>query len=189
LGIGATVKRPAVVETAEGPVVGIRHRAMPIVDRTLGPHPASTSVPTQDLRIGLGKHTKGVPSRVIDRSSSSRPWFAAPAGKAPVLSAVNDDGSTPNGSLIDETTGERSRSSLAILPPWCLKSPKVSKVLSLLHLHSLPSVNFAPALGQFLGSAARLTPATVARQLVALVRAGARSDRCHLVERPEAVAA
>jgi putative transposase len=43
------------------------------------------------------------------------------------------------------------------------QSPKVSEVLPLLYLHGLSSVDFVPALEQFLGSAAGLSPATVTR--------------------------
>lgn len=46
---------------------------------------------------------------------------------------------------------------------WCRKSPKVSEVLPLLYLRGLSSGNFVPALEQFLGSAAGLSPATVTR--------------------------
>ncbi|WP_327318860.1 transposase [Streptomyces sp. NBC_01235] len=68
-----------------------------------------------------------------------------------------------NDKRVDETTGERKRFSSAILPPWCRKSPKVSEVLPLLHLHGLSSGDFVPALEQFLGSTAGLSPATVTR--------------------------
>ncbi|MFF3968076.1 IS256 family transposase [Streptomyces griseorubiginosus] len=68
-----------------------------------------------------------------------------------------------NDKRVDETTGERKRFSSAILPPWCRKSPKVSEVLPLLYLHGLSSGDFVPALAQFLGSAAGLSPATVTR--------------------------
>ncbi|MFK0287675.1 IS256 family transposase, partial [Streptomyces sp. NPDC090499] len=64
---------------------------------------------------------------------------------------------------VDEATGERKRFSSKILPPWCRKSPKVSEVLPLLYLHGLSSGDFVPALEQFLGSAAGLSPATVTR--------------------------
>ncbi|GAA0420620.1 IS256 family transposase [Streptomyces luteireticuli] len=64
----------------------------------------------------------------------------------------------------DPATGEeRKRFSSAILPPWCRKSPKISEVLPLLYLHGLSSGDFVPALEQFLGSAAGLSPATVTR--------------------------
>ncbi|MDH6435425.1 putative transposase [Streptomyces sp. SAI-144] len=68
-----------------------------------------------------------------------------------------------NDKRVDEDTGERRRFSSAILPPWCRKSPKISEVLPLLYLHGLSSGDFVPALEQFLGSSAGLSPATVTR--------------------------
>lgn len=72
-----------------------------------------------------------------------------------------------NDKRIDEATGERKRFSSAILPPWARKSPKISEeVLPLLHLHGLSSGDLVPALEQFLGSSAGLSPATVTRLTV-----------------------
>jgi hypothetical protein len=68
-----------------------------------------------------------------------------------------------NDRRVDDETGERKRFSSKILPPWCRKSPKISEVLPLLYLHGLSSGDFVPALEQFLGSAAGLSPATVTR--------------------------
>ncbi|WP_432144298.1 IS256 family transposase [Streptomyces sp. bgisy084] len=68
-----------------------------------------------------------------------------------------------NDKRVDEATGERKRFSSAILPPWARKSPKISEVLPLLYLHGLSSGDFMPALEQFLGSSAGLSPATVTR--------------------------
>ncbi|RPE38988.1 transposase-like protein [Streptomyces sp. Ag109_O5-1] len=68
-----------------------------------------------------------------------------------------------NDKRTDEVTGERKRFSSAILPSWCRKSPKISEVLPLLYLHGLSSGDFVPALEQFLGSSAGLSPATVTR--------------------------
>ncbi|ALO98787.1 Transposase [Streptomyces hygroscopicus subsp. limoneus] len=68
-----------------------------------------------------------------------------------------------NDKRVDEATGERKRFSSAILPPWCRKSPTISEVLPLLYLHGLSSGDFVPALEQFLGSPAGLSPATVTR--------------------------
>ncbi|MGA5526630.1 IS256 family transposase [Streptomyces pseudogriseolus] len=68
-----------------------------------------------------------------------------------------------NDKRVDDTTGERKRFSSAILPLWCRKSPKISEVLPLLYLHGLSSGDFVPALEQFLGSSAGLSPATVTR--------------------------
>ncbi|SEB62207.1 Transposase (or an inactivated derivative) [Streptomyces sp. 2131.1] len=68
-----------------------------------------------------------------------------------------------NDKRADGETGERKRFSSKILAPWCRKSPKISEVLPLLHLHGLSSGDFVPPMEQFLGSAAGLSPATVTR--------------------------
>jgi putative transposase len=68
-----------------------------------------------------------------------------------------------NDKRTDPETGERKRFSSAILPPWCRKSPKIGEVLPLLYLHGLSSGDFVPALEQFLGTSAGLSPATVTR--------------------------
>ncbi|MDQ1065047.1 IS256 family transposase [Streptomyces canus] len=68
-----------------------------------------------------------------------------------------------NDKRVDEPTGERRRFSSAILPLWCRKSPKIAEVLPLLYLHGLSSGDFVPAMEQFLGSSAGLSPATVTR--------------------------
>ncbi|MFD7499376.1 IS256 family transposase [Streptomyces sp. NPDC059832] len=68
-----------------------------------------------------------------------------------------------NDKRVDGETGERKRFSSKIPAPWCRKSPKISEVLPLLYLHGLSSGDFVPAMEQFLGSAAGLSPATVTR--------------------------
>ena len=68
-----------------------------------------------------------------------------------------------NDRRVDAVTGERRRFASAILPAWARKSPRVAEVLPLLYLHGLSSGDFAPALEQFLGSAAGLSPATITR--------------------------
>lgn len=79
------------------------------------------------------------------------------AGAVPVTAPrVNDK-------RVDPDTGERARFSSAILPAWARKSRQVSEVLPLLYLHSLSSNDFAPALEQFLGSSAGLSPAAITR--------------------------
>ena len=47
--------------------------------------------------------------------------------------------------------------------PWCRKSPKITEVLPLLYLHGLSSLDFTPALEQFLGTSAGLSAATITR--------------------------
>ena len=79
------------------------------------------------------------------------------AGAVPVRAPrVNDK-------RIDAETGERRRFCSVILPAWARKSPQVAEVLPLLYLHGLSSSDFGPALEQFLGSAAGLSPATITR--------------------------
>jgi putative transposase len=68
-----------------------------------------------------------------------------------------------NDKRVEEATGERRRFSSAILPAWSRKSPKVSEVLPLLYLHGLSTSDFGPALEQFLGSGAGLSPSTIGR--------------------------
>lgn len=68
-----------------------------------------------------------------------------------------------NDKRIDPDTGERQRFSSAILPAWVRKSPQVSEVLPLLYLHGLSTSDFGPALEQFLGSGAGLSPASITR--------------------------
>jgi transposase-like protein len=68
-----------------------------------------------------------------------------------------------NDKRIDEATGERCRFRSAILAPWCRKSPKVSEVLPLMYLHGMSSGDFAPALGEFFGSDAGLSPSVITR--------------------------
>jgi len=69
---------------------------------------------------------------------------------------VNDRG-------VDADTGERARFASAILPAWARRSPQIGEVLPLLYLHGLSSLDFVPALEQFLGSSAGLSAATVTR--------------------------
>ena len=96
--------------------------------------------------------------RLVVRNGHHQPRTVATAAGAIEVTAprVNDR-------RVDESTGERKRFSSKILAPWCRKSPKVSEVLPLLYLPGLSSGDFVPALEQFLGSAAGLSPATVTR--------------------------
>jgi len=68
-----------------------------------------------------------------------------------------------NDKRTDPATGERMRFSSTILPAWARKSPKIADVLPLLYLHGLSTQDFSPALEQFLGSGAGLSPATITR--------------------------
>ncbi|MFC9409646.1 IS256 family transposase [[Kitasatospora] papulosa] len=96
--------------------------------------------------------------RLVVRNGRHRPRTVTTAAGPVEVAAprVNDK-------RVDEETGERNRFSSKILAPWCRKSPKISEVLPLLYLHGLSSGDFVPAMEQFLGSSAGLSPATVTR--------------------------
>jgi transposase-like protein len=68
-----------------------------------------------------------------------------------------------NDKRVEETSGERCRFTSSIIAPWCRKSPKVSEVLPLMYLHGMSSGDFAPALGEFFGSAAGLSASVITR--------------------------
>ncbi|MCX5402386.1 transposase [Streptomyces sp. NBC_00102] len=106
----------------------------------------------------LAAETDGRGHRLVVRNGRHRPRTVATADGPVEVTAprVNDR-------RVDEATGERKRFSSKILAPWCRRSPKVSEVLPLLYLHGLSSGDSVPALEQFLGSAAGLSPATVTR--------------------------
>jgi transposase-like protein len=68
-----------------------------------------------------------------------------------------------NDRRVDADTGEKARFRSSIVPPWCRKSPKVAEVLPLLYLHGLSTGDFTPALTEFFGSSAGLSPSVVTR--------------------------
>jgi len=86
-------------------------------------------------------------------------------GRQVVCGAGNIEVRAPrvNDKRVDDSTGERKRFRSAILPPYMRRSPKVSEVLPLLYLHGLSSGDFAPALEEFFGTQAGLSPATITR--------------------------
>ncbi|MFA9563437.1 MAG: IS256 family transposase [Acidimicrobiales bacterium] len=68
-----------------------------------------------------------------------------------------------NDRRVEPETGQRCRFASAILPPWARKSPKVVEVLPLMYLHGMSTGDFAPALGEFFGSDAGLSPSVITR--------------------------
>jgi len=68
-----------------------------------------------------------------------------------------------NDKRVDPATGERLRFKSSLLPPWCRRSPKVTEVLPLLYLHGLSTKDFTPALAEFFGETAGLSPSVVTR--------------------------
>lgn len=96
--------------------------------------------------------------RLVVRNGSHQPREVLTSAGAVEVTAprVNDRRTDPD-------TGERRRFSSAILPAWCRKTPKITEVLPLLYLHGLSSGDFAPALGQFLGSSAGLSASAITK--------------------------
>ncbi len=96
--------------------------------------------------------------RLVVRNGHAKPrTITTAAGRIEVEAPrVNDR-------RVDEDTGERCRFRRSILPPWCRKSPKVAEVLSLMYLHGMSTLDFAPALSGFFGSAAGLSASVVTR--------------------------
>jgi transposase-like protein len=96
--------------------------------------------------------------RMVVRNGHHQPReVTTAAGAVPVRAPRVNDKRT------DPVTGQRQRFASAILPAWARKSPRVAEVLPLLYLHGLSTSDFGPALEQFLGSAAGLSPATITR--------------------------
>jgi putative transposase len=96
--------------------------------------------------------------RLVVRNGSHRAReVVTSAGAVPVRQPrVNDK-------RVDEATGERKRFASAILPAWARKSPQLAEVLPLLYLHGLSTSDFTPALEQFLGTGAGLSPSVITR--------------------------
>jgi putative transposase len=96
--------------------------------------------------------------RLVTRNGHARPRTIT-TGSGPIeirAPRVNDR-------RVDVDTGERRRFRSSIVPPWARKSPKVADVLPLLYLHGLSTGDFAPALTEFFGSSAGLSPSVITR--------------------------
>ena len=96
--------------------------------------------------------------RLVVRNGRARPRvITTAAGAVPIRAPrVNDR-------RIDPDTGERMRFRSSIIAPWCRRSPKVSEVLPLMYLHGMSTGDFAPALSEFFGSSAGLSPSVITR--------------------------
>jgi transposase-like protein len=96
--------------------------------------------------------------RLVVRNGHARGrTITTAAGAVPIRAPrVNDK-------RVDPETGERMRFRSSIIAPWCRKSPKVSEVLPLMYLHGMSTGDFAPALAEFFGSAAGLSPSVITR--------------------------
>jgi transposase-like protein len=96
--------------------------------------------------------------RLVTRNGHARPRTIT-TGSGPIeiqAPRVNDR-------RVDAETGEKHRFRSSIVPPWARKSPKVAEVLPLLYRHGLSTGDFAPALSEFFGSSAGLSPSVITR--------------------------
>jgi putative transposase len=96
--------------------------------------------------------------RLVTRNGHARPRTIT-TGSGPIeirAPRVNDR-------RVDPDTGEKAKFKSSIVPPWCRKSPKVAELLPLLYLHGLSTGDFAPALTEFFGSSAGLSPSVITR--------------------------
>jgi len=106
-------------------------------------------------------------------------------GKARERTVVTGAGVLPvraprvNDRRVDEDSGERVRFRSDILPPYARKSPKVSHVLPCSILHGLSSGDFVPALAEFFGTDAGLSPAAITRLTTAW-----QAERAEFMSRP-----
>ncbi len=96
--------------------------------------------------------------RLVVRNGHARPRVIA-TGAGP----IEVEAPRVNDKRVDDATGERVKFTSSIIAPWCRKSPKVSEVLPLMYLHGMSSGDFVPALGEFFGSAAGLSPSVITR--------------------------
>jgi putative transposase len=106
----------------------------------------------------LAEEHDGDGHRLVVRNGHAEPRVIA-TGAGP----IEIEAPRINDRRVDEATGQRCRFTSSIIAPWCRKSPKVSEVLPLMYLHGMSSGDFAPALSEFFGSAAGLSPSVVTR--------------------------
>ena len=120
------------------------------------------------LELEVDEYLAGLVDELDERGRrlAVRNGHARPRTITTAAGAVEVKAPRVNDRRVDAETGERARFKSSILPPWCRKSPKVSEVLPLLYLHGLSTGDFAPALGEFFGSTAGLSPSVITRLTV-----------------------
>jgi putative transposase len=96
--------------------------------------------------------------RLVTRNGHARPRTIT-TGSGP----IRIEAPRVNDRRVDPDTGEKQKFRSSIVPPWARKSPKVAEVLPLLYLHGLSTGDFAPALTEFFGRSAGLSPSVITR--------------------------
>ena len=96
--------------------------------------------------------------RLVTRNGHARPRTITTGS-----GSIRIEAPRVNDRRVDPDTGEKAKFKSSIVPPWCRKSPKVAEVLPLLYLHGLSTGDFAPALAEFFGSGAGLSPSVITR--------------------------
>jgi putative transposase len=119
---------------------------------------AALELEVDDYVCALWEHVDEDGRRLVVRNGHARPRTVTT-----VAGAVRIRAPRVNDRRVDADSGERMRFRSAIVPPWCRKSPQVSEVLPLLYLHGMSSGDFVPALSEFFGSAAGLSPSVITR--------------------------
>jgi putative transposase len=119
---------------------------------------AALELEADEYIAGLGDQLDERGRRLVTRNGHARRrTLTTAAGRVEIRAPrVNDQ-------RVDPDTGQRRRFRSSIVPPWCRRSPKVSEVLPLLYLHGLSSGDFAPALAEFFGASAGLSPSVITR--------------------------
>lgn len=121
------------------------------------------------LAVALEAEVDAYVSALVDERDEHGRRLVVRNGHAVERKVVTGAGPIPvraprvNDRRVDPGTGERIRFRSSILTPWARKSPKVSEVLPLMYLHGMSSGDFAPALSEFFGSGAGLSPSVITR--------------------------
>jgi putative transposase len=96
--------------------------------------------------------------RLVTRNGHARPRTITTGS-----GSIRIEAPRVNDRRVDPDTGEKHKFRSSIVPPWARKSPKVAEVLPLLYLHGLSTGDFVPALTEFFGSSAGLSPSVITR--------------------------
>ena len=119
---------------------------------------AAMEAEVADYVAGLSGEVDGDGRRLVRRNGRHQPrTITTTAGAVQIHQPRVDD------RRVDPETGDKMRFRSGLIPPWARKSPSVSAVLPLLYLHGMSSGDFVPALTEFFGHDAGLSPSSITR--------------------------